>query len=658
MKRIFLIFAGVFFTACIYAQVPDKISYQAIIRDANKDLVKSQNVGIRISILQGSANGTAVYIETHIDTTNTNGLLTIIIGEGTVVTGTFSTIDWALGPYFLKTETDPSGGTSYDINGVSQLMSVPYALYAKTTNSYAETDPIFSAHAATLITTANITNWNTAYGWGNHATQGYLTSLSETDPVFNLHAASGITSNYINNWNAAYGWGNHAGLYRPIGYIPAWSEITSKPNFATVATSGNFNDLTNKPITLSGYGITDAMNTSHSANGITSANINNWNTAYGWGNHATQGYLTSLSETDPIFSAHVANGITSNNINNWNTAYSWGNHAGLYRPISYVPAWSGITGKPTFATVANSGNFSDLTSKPTTLSGYGITDAMSTSHAANGITASNITNWNTAYGWGNHAIAGYLSTESDPQVGTNSNNYIPHWNGTSLVTGSIWDNGTNIGIGASNSTSYLVYVNNQASSGDANGIYSLAHSTTSRAIYGWASAISGITYGLYGEASSAEGGVGTYGRAPSCGMWGEATSTSGTNFGVYGKSNSSSGYDFYAAGAGTDYGSASSIRWKSNIKNIENVLTRIKDIRGVYFDWDEEHGGGHDLGFIGEEVMKQFPEIVAIDPDNSEFVTGMDYSKMTPILLQAIKEQQKLIEELENRIEVLEKKLK
>jgi len=90
---------------------------------------------------------------------------------------------------------------------------------------------------------------------------------------------------------------------------------------------------------------------------------------------------------------------------------------GLYRPVSYVPSWSDVSGKPTFASIATSGSYSDLTNKPTlfsgsfidltnkptTLSGYGITDAMNTSHVANGLTATNITNWNTAFSWGNHA---------------------------------------------------------------------------------------------------------------------------------------------------------------------------------------------------------------------------------------------------------------
>jgi hypothetical protein len=90
---------------------------------------------MQISILQGSANGTAVYVETQTPTTNTNGLVSLEVGGGTVLSGNFSTIDWANGPYFIKTETDPAGGTNYTITGTSQLLSVPYAMYAAASGS-------------------------------------------------------------------------------------------------------------------------------------------------------------------------------------------------------------------------------------------------------------------------------------------------------------------------------------------------------------------------------------------------------------------------------------------------------------------------------------------------------------------------------------------
>jgi hypothetical protein len=135
MKKIITICAAVLMTASVFAQAPNKMSYQAVVRDASNNLVASTAVGMQISILQGSATGAPVYVETQTPTTNINGLVSLEIGSGTVVSGTFATIDWANGPYFIKTETDPTGGTSYTITGTSQLLSVPYALHATTADS-------------------------------------------------------------------------------------------------------------------------------------------------------------------------------------------------------------------------------------------------------------------------------------------------------------------------------------------------------------------------------------------------------------------------------------------------------------------------------------------------------------------------------------------
>ncbi len=132
MKRLFIILTAVLLTANLLAQTPEKMSYQAVVRNSDNSLVINTQVGMQISILQGSASGTALYVETQTATTNANGLVSIEIGSGIVENGDFSTIDWSNNTYFIKTETDPTGGTNYTITGVSQLLSVPYALHAKT----------------------------------------------------------------------------------------------------------------------------------------------------------------------------------------------------------------------------------------------------------------------------------------------------------------------------------------------------------------------------------------------------------------------------------------------------------------------------------------------------------------------------------------------
>ena len=132
MKKILtLLIVMMISVAALFAQSPEKFSYQAVVRNAGNALVTDHTVSARISVLQGGVNGAPVYVETHTATTNMNGLLTIEVGGGTVVSGSLETVNWAEGPFFLKSEIDPDGGINYSIEGTQQLLSVPYALYAK-----------------------------------------------------------------------------------------------------------------------------------------------------------------------------------------------------------------------------------------------------------------------------------------------------------------------------------------------------------------------------------------------------------------------------------------------------------------------------------------------------------------------------------------------
>ncbi len=114
------------------AQTPQNMSYQAVVRNASGQVLANKLVGLKISIIQTEVSGVVVYSETHTPTTNDNGLIGIEIGGGTMVAGSFAEIDWTKGPYFVQSEIDTDGATNYTTTGVSQLMSVPYALHAKT----------------------------------------------------------------------------------------------------------------------------------------------------------------------------------------------------------------------------------------------------------------------------------------------------------------------------------------------------------------------------------------------------------------------------------------------------------------------------------------------------------------------------------------------
>ena len=135
MRTILLSMSIVLTAVFAYAQVPQGINYQAVVRDGGGNELVNQAVSLRMTILQN--NTSTVYQETHSVTTNDFGLVNIVIGQGTVTQGTFNAIDWSTGNYFAQTEVDVTGGTNYALMGSQQLMSVPYALYAESAGSTA-----------------------------------------------------------------------------------------------------------------------------------------------------------------------------------------------------------------------------------------------------------------------------------------------------------------------------------------------------------------------------------------------------------------------------------------------------------------------------------------------------------------------------------------
>jgi uncharacterized protein (TIGR02145 family) len=150
MKNFVFILSLFIFSGTVFSQVPEKFTYQAVIRNSSGELVTNKQVSMRISILQGSSSGSEVFTQTLNPTTNANGLVSIEIGEGT-----FSSINWQDNTYYIKTECDPSGGTNYTITGSSQILSVPYALQAKSAENFTGdyirnlANPVNDADAAT-----------------------------------------------------------------------------------------------------------------------------------------------------------------------------------------------------------------------------------------------------------------------------------------------------------------------------------------------------------------------------------------------------------------------------------------------------------------------------------------------------------------------------
>ncbi len=257
MKKIFLVIGFVFGSIALFAQAPDKMSYQAVVRNATNNLVASSPVGMRISILQGSPTGTAVYVETQTPTTNLNGLASIEIGSGTVVSGVFSTIDWSGGPYYIKTETDPAGGTTYTITGTSQLLSVPYALHARTASNVPTNVSAFVNDAGYL--TAEV-DGSTTNELQTISRTGLTVTLSNgggsyTDSVNVYTAGTGIniagnvissTTNNIGDVKHGYQSGDHNGWYLLDGRLLTLLPVIAQTNAATLGITVNLPNAVNR----------------------------------------------------------------------------------------------------------------------------------------------------------------------------------------------------------------------------------------------------------------------------------------------------------------------------------------------------------------------------------------------------------------------------
>jgi len=166
MKNLLTILAAILLTTIALlprqaiAQSPEKMKYQAVARDNAGNVISNQLISFRISILPGSSTGASVYTETHQTTTNDFGLANLDIGNGTLVSGDFTSIAWSADLHFLKVELDPTGGSAFQLMGTSQLLSVPYALHAKTVDSINETDPVFGASVANGISANDTSYWN------------------------------------------------------------------------------------------------------------------------------------------------------------------------------------------------------------------------------------------------------------------------------------------------------------------------------------------------------------------------------------------------------------------------------------------------------------------------------------------------------------------
>ncbi|NPA35752.1 MAG: hypothetical protein GXO47_02775 [Chlorobi bacterium] len=166
MKNISILFISLLFAVNAFSQAPDKMSYQAVIRNSDSRIVADQKIGLQISILKDTEDGQVVYSEVQSPTTNSNGLVSIEFGgeQG------WSDIDWSDGVYFIKTETDPEGNSNYTITGTSKLLSVPYSMFAKNAGSVNSMPAVFTNIAINITVTGAVCGGNIVTNGGSEIT--------------------------------------------------------------------------------------------------------------------------------------------------------------------------------------------------------------------------------------------------------------------------------------------------------------------------------------------------------------------------------------------------------------------------------------------------------------------------------------------------------
>ncbi len=593
MKKVFTIFVAVLLTASVFAQSPEKMSYQAVIRNTSNQLVISQTVGMRISILQGSASGTAVYAELQFSTTNANGLISVEIGTGAVVSGNISTIDWANGPYFIKTETDPLGGTNYTITGVSQLLSVPYALYAKSaetlSGSISETDPLWSGSPSYGITNTNISNWNSAYGWGNHASVGYLTSFTETDPLWSGSPSYGITNTNILNWNSAFGWGNHASA----GYLTSFTEDDPTWDGPTNLTS----DIAR--IGNVGIGVTAPVLQKLVVSGSATwrGSVNEWSTL--WSNNDFTAANLNITGGDDYDTEYSGMNIRISGTNGFNT--------GLYSISNGINARTnrGVVGYAVNGATGNRGLM-------------GIAEATSTSYV-------------------NEGVYGYVTGNAEP-TGTN-------YGGRFIAAGTAENlfgvrATTNDGATIRN---YGLYAESQGTTGSFNvgGVF-FAHGESTNYNYGiYTEAYNyggGESYALYAEGSSA-----TY-----AGYFSGNVTVTGTF------SNPS---DIKLKKNINEIESVLPNLMSMNVKTYEYNANDMNLPKGKQFGLIAQDLEKFYPELVNEQIqIKPTKEGSTEKPERITY-KAINYIGLIPILTKAIQEQQSKIEFLEEKIKALEEKI-
>jgi trimeric autotransporter adhesin len=501
MKRILFFIIPFFLGVVLSAQTPPSFRYQAVARDNSGNVLNNQTVSFRISILSGSASGTITYRETHTGlSTNAFGLIELEIGKGTPVNGTFSAINWGGNTYFVQVEIDPAGGTSYQTLSTSQLLSVPFALHAKTVE--------------------------TGDNWGSQT----VNSNSTLTGNGTISTPLGIADNGVNSAKILDG-------------SVATNDLANNAVTTLKIADGTISpaDLANSAVTTDKLGDLAVSAAKIQSSAVTSDKL------------ASNSVTDAKIAAGAVTGAKIAQGgATSGQALKWNgTAWAPGNDdlGGLTLPFEGT-ALTTLEGSSALK-VSNSGTAfgsAAITGHATATSGS-TRGVIGQSDSSDGRGVQGYASGKTGR---NYGVAGFTDSSDGSAAGvyggasstTGATSAVMGWNVSTVGTGVYGYAGTSTGanygvrgISASTSGTGILGEAN-APSGATNGVTGRSSSTSGTGVFGTASATSGNTYGVFGSTISPNG------RA----VGARSVSSTGTTYGVHSQVLSSAGFSGYFTG--------------------------------------------------------------------------------------------------------------
>lgn len=639
MKKLLTLLAALYLVLTLQAQPPQKISYQAVVRNSTNALVTNQPVGVKITILQGSATGTPVFAETHTPTTNANGLINIVIGTGSPAINGLLDVVWSTGPYFIKTEIDPAGGTAYSITSTSELLSVPYALYAKKAESTNLLNLPFAGSSHSINNAFSVKNNNgiAIVGWGDDAYGNTFGVVGSTN------SGVGIGVRGINKSTTGIALGISGETYSSEGV--AVKGIANSSNGSAAGVMGEVSSPNG--IGVAGY----STSTTGSAVGVL-------------------GYSSALDGTGV---SGESKWIGVKGINRSTTGFAYGVQGEVYSPdgiavMGYSSSKTGTSKGVYGLTYSDEGKGVLGENRSTTGSNYGV------------------------YGY-SASTEGYGVYGESSYCGVRGRNFTK--TGTAYGVQGLVNSSSGIGVEgtAYSMTGNTIGVYGQSASLEGTGLWGFSSSLTgkTKGVVGYINSPDGFSGYFAGGKFHVRGRVGIGTETPDAGihlkgtgfpetfMFLEAATGNDAGFRIYegatakwhifndvnagglrmyntaaataifckqdnsnvGIGTITPGYKLQVgnSGDGTQaranaWNTFSDARLKKDFTKINRPLEMVEKLTGYYYYWKEGVDQNRQVGFSAQEIRDVMPEVVSEGEDG---LLSVEYGKISPLLLEAIK---------------------